>query len=293
MAGVIGTFIQDHDKLSPTWNYISKRLDDWQLSAHDGAAKEWKKQLQTNVDGFPFSRQALAHIDPLLRLSDNSDPKIRCVARLRLSTAYFVANQLEKAGALLVSAETACEQQTEMMEELYYLRGRANSEMASKEYPPEVRAVFEDLALKNYRKSLQYAKQNDYVVITVVQICDLSLRRGNVSAADLKELEVRIREAKANRLAKGTGLMDDLNQQEAKIQSKIQSLNAAQEKEAEQNRLAAYASARQQQVDPVQATKNLKDVFATSVIVNPANSGKAGRTGKSGRGRKNIHRQRN
>ena len=80
--------------------------------------------------------------------------------------------------------------------------------------------------------------------------------------------------------------MEKLNQQEANVQL----LHIKLEKQAAENQLAAFASAKQREVDPVQANKKLEDVFATAVIFNPSRSSKSGRIGRPDRVRKKSRR---
>jgi hypothetical protein len=264
-VGLTVSFIQDPKKLEPGLNYLTEYFALRELAQHDDAAKRWREQLQTSVAAFPFSQEAAEHIEPLLRLSENPDPKIRCTANLRLSTAYLVANQPEKAGLQLQSAISNCEQDPAVMEELYYLSGRVKSEKASrKEHPEEVRRVYETLAWKDYDEAWLHGEQQrrDFAVVAVLQMCLLSKRRLNLTTAELRKLEFRVDEAMQNPLAVKNNLMSYLIQQGRVIISLRVTQEVAEARHNPNQRPAAPVPGDElQQLDQTTGpAKSLKDI---------------------------------
>jgi hypothetical protein len=99
----------------------------------------------------------------------------------------FITRQFEKAGAELGTAETKCANDDELMEELHYLHGRTNGEMAKEKQVLAIRRAYESLAWKNYDESWRYRRQQkDFAAVNVLQMCFLSTRRADVTVAELR-----------------------------------------------------------------------------------------------------------
>jgi hypothetical protein len=187
------------------FNYITEIWEAQNRAVLVDVAKTWKKQLQTNVKEFPFSQQAAEYIEPFSKLTENPSPEISCFARLGLGTAYFVANLIDKAVSPLKAAESTCtaadanklEQlfYSNIVEELFYLRGRVETELARHAILPGVRKAYEDAAWEDYHKSWQHGQKERNFAVAAVQICMLSKSRTNMSTSDLRELEKVVREA--------------------------------------------------------------------------------------------------
>lgn len=248
------------------WQKKKDSVDQGRLAAHDQVAKAWKEQLQTNVYGFPFSPRAAERIGSLLELSRNSNAQIACTARLRLSIAYFATRQFGKADAELYAAETKCVHDDGLMEELHYLHGRTNSEMANEERSASaIRSTYESLAWKNYNESWRYSgRQKEFAAVSVLQMCILSTRRSGVTAAELRDLQSRLNEITSDPLAANiaskNGLMTYLIAQEKIIAPMIANMQSQEEKRA-----SAAIPNLQMHVDPLQVppgpTKSLQSLF--------------------------------
>jgi hypothetical protein len=248
---------------------IKANADLEQLASLDQTAKEWRQQLQTNVDGFPFSLQAAEHLGSLRKLAKNSDSKIGCVALLRLSTAYFVTKKFKESIDQLETAEDKCADDMGLMEEIYYLHGRTNTEMAN-DNKAELRQTHEVLAWKNYNQSWRYGRQQkDFSAVTVLQMCILSPRRMDITAAEVRDLKSRLDGIRvdpvAAMIAAKRGLMTYLVAQEVPIASLLEKL-VRKEALAEEKKVAATIPNLQMKIDPIQATtgptKGLAEVFA-------------------------------
>jgi hypothetical protein len=277
------------------WVKKKEHADQEQLAAHDQVAKAWREQLQTNVFNFPFSPRAADRIGSLQVLSRNSNPKIACIARLRLSTAYFITRQFEKADAELGTAEAKCANDDELMEELHYLHGRTNGEIAKeKEFSPDIRRAYESLAWKNYNESWRYRRQQkDFAAVNVLQMCILSLRRSDITTAELRDLQARLNEITSDpivaNLAARNGLMTYVITQEKIMAPMLASMESKEEKKP-----ATATLNLQMHIDPLQAptgpTKSLQNLFAHTLTDKPAVTRKPAATHKPDRTRKRARR---
>lgn len=265
---LVAAFILEHYDYAAAWDSGWRWWDRRILASYDEMAQRWTEELRTNVDDFSFSPKAAELAGPLLRLSLNADPKVSCTARLRLSTLYFASNKFEEAGSQLTEAEKLCADDAAVMEELYYVHGRAISAMADKA-PNDIRPAYEVAAWKRYDKSWQYGRQHkNFEVVAVIQMCRLSSKRIDITAAELKDLEQRLENASLNPYIERRQLGISLTRQERIIRPMRVGLeaNETQGKARIEDRPLVMVVSREQRrlIDSLQAerpTKRLTELF--------------------------------